>query len=402
MRTTPIPLPSKGVNNRQAETGVPPGQVRDAVNVNIDIEGRLTRRSGYRVLARGRRFHSLIEHEGRILVGVNKTLALVDPDTFEPVPICSLTSATPLAFARHGSRLFATNGHQLIVIDGDRAWDAAGMLPVFDVEPHDTGALPAGEYGVVVAAINPDGTDSPSQFLQIELATSGGIRLVDMPTGHPEYRVYLTPPNGEELRLAETVPAGVQAWLVGTPAAGALNHEVGLAAMPAGEHIASYMGRLYVGTLDQLFMSEPQAPTRYNPATGWMRTPGLRFVAASEAGLVVSDVSGTYLHTDDPRSQTSRVRLLTRSRAAHGSSLIVAGEVFGDSGEWLVWLTEHGFAMLSPGGELQQPQRGTLKVDVTAPATLTLRHENGQTRIIAATHEAANGSNTFKDTTEVE
>jgi len=402
MRKLRIPLPEKGVNNRQAETSIPHGQVRDAVNVNMDVYGNVTRRTGYQVLAPGSAFHSIYPHEGQILVGANKTLAFIDPDTLEPEPICDLTSATPLVFTRHGQRVFATNGVDLIQIDGPDAYRVTRELPVATPEPDDIGALPAGEYGLVIAAVMPDGTDSGGVVHTLTLDKPGGIRLTQMPPDHPDYRIYLTAPGSEELYLADTVVAGFAQWLVGAPARGAQYHELGLEVLPAGSHIASYLGRLYVGSSDWIYYSEPQAPTKFSPGRNWIRATGLRFVAAVEGGLVIANAAGTWLHRGDPHTPDSTVTLLTRARAAANSALPVSGAEFGEAGEWLVWLTEDGFALLSPRGEVQMPQRGMLRVDVSSPVTLSLHRENGQARIVASVDEAVAGDNTFNDTKRVQ
>lgn len=402
MRKLRIPLPEKGTNNRQAETSTPHGQVRDAVNVNLDVYGNVTRRAGYRVLASGATFHSIYEHEGRVLVGVNRTLAFIDPDTLEPEPICDLTSKTPLVFARHGQRVYATNGADLIQLDGPTAYRVTKTLPVATPQADPNGTLPTGEYGVVVTAVQPDGTDSAGAMHTLTLDKPGGIRFDTLPADRPDYRVYLTAPGGEELYLADTIVAGFGRWVVGTPAKGAQYHELGLEPLPAGSHLTSYLGRLYVGDTDWVYYSEPQAPTKFAPGRNWIRATGLRFVAAVEAGLVIANASGTWLHRGDPHAPDNTVTLLTRARAAERGALPVSGAEFGEPGEWLVWLTEDGFALLSPNGEVQMPQRGMLRVDVSSPVTLSLHRENGQARIAAAADEAAAGDNTFNDTKRVQ
>jgi hypothetical protein len=182
-------------------------------------------------------------------------------------------------------------------------------------------------------------------------------------------RLYLSPPNGEELYQAASVPLNGTTQLLGQienlnrgrqPATRFLD------VLPGGQFISSHKSRILVARNDTVFYSEPFAPHLYSSRHGFIQFEGVvTMLQPVDAGVYISDSKRVYFLPGNNIEETE-VRVVDESPAIYGSSTIVKG---GDlsaelqsADELAVWLSTKGPCYGSSEGTVLRPAQGALEI----------------------------------------
>ncbi len=381
-RISPWPL---GIDHRSADTALPAGALRAAVNVTIDREGHVTRRLGYRRVAALTGAHSLWASSAGTFCALGATLCRIvrEGDAATLVELTDLRSAAPVGYASlNDETVFAnTTATGIVAADfGVRALSVPLPVPP-NVASDPVGGLPAGRYGVVVVGVDARGAEGGASELALaEVAEGGGIRLAGLATvaGVMAWRVYRTPPNGDALFRAADVPVGMTSFLVGAGDLGPLCRTRGLEPLPGGPFLLAWKGRLLAARGNTVYYSEPLRYGLYAPGRNFV-TLDRRIVgmAGVEGGVFVLTKGGVvFLAGADPHAwtvvRTGGGRPIPGTAGMLPASMLLP-EAGIPAGELAVWLAETGYVLGMPDGRILEPQATRLRLPLADRGSLAVQ-----------------------------
>lgn len=272
-----------GLNNvarRPERSG--PGDLQVATNVLVTDVGSLMRRDGSSVEYAGA-VHSLNGESGSLLFVEGSSLKRYDGSGQATVLRSGLTPDRDMTYFWLDDRLYFTNGVDTGVIQGGaaRSWGLQNPPPP-NVAPI-SGEMVPGTYQVALTYIRTDGQESGASTPVPCIADEGGISVTNvMASADPDVAaiaVYVSPVGGEVLengaglyRQAVLPNADTSFRLRGGGiASGVECQTLNLYPPPAGEALAFYRGRLFIGSGPTLYYTPMH---RYElVALDWGRVP---------------------------------------------------------------------------------------------------------------------------------
>jgi len=288
-KTVPISF-AKGLANRQAETKLPPGYARAAVNVDISNDGVVSRREGYTLFAALPGAHSLWSHPGfmyALVAAGDKLYSLTAEGVLEQA--ASGLSGGDVHYCMTPIGVYWSDGNVCgkVTLAGDaRAWGVETPSNIA-VAALSAGGMDAGAYSVSATFVNSDGEEGGATALKsVDVLAGGGI-TVSVPTAVDfnvtEVRVYVTTANGQELQYAGSVVPGSTYMVVATPRGRRLDTNF-MRPVPPMRYPQLKHGRL-IGAVDRrLVWSEPMRYGLYRYATNFASLPAtITMVAAADA-----------------------------------------------------------------------------------------------------------------------
>jgi hypothetical protein len=178
--------------------------------------------------------------------------------------------------------------------------------------------------------------------------------------------------------------------------------DVYYAAMPVGQIVESFAGRLWVAQDEGLYFSEPIMPDVTRPATNYfMRPRYIQMVEHCHDGLYVGhDDSVWFLSGTDPLDMTARH--VSPYGVVKQSPARIPGEKLGVPLDDLpVWWSNDGVLVAGlPGGEVRQLTRDRLATPEYGVGALSIREREGISQIVASLQKGG-GVNTMAATDTV-
>lgn len=349
-----IPLPRLGIDLKSEETRLPAGAVRHASNVDIDRDGQIRRRKGY-ALRRAGEWLSLHSWEGFLIAQRGAEIVRIDPDSMDELPLCRLQSAEAVSFAEYNGSLYWTNPSSGLWVLSDWTAKRAGVaLPA--VLPSLDGGSDGPAHMVAVSLVD-QATGEESAAAMIG-QTHGAVRLTNMSMLQGfNWRVYVTPPDGDVLYLAEEFPAVWPQYAVSFYPEGAQCQTLHRELMPGGQLVRGWQGRTYVARGNTLWYSDALRPHLCAPRHNFVRFTGsIRFMEFVDGGAYVGDAKGVWwLAGTDPEAWA--LRLASNAQAVAQSSLLLPAYELGalqsrSSSMAALWLSTDGHMVGSADGQV--------------------------------------------------
>lgn len=360
-----------GINNVQKEGATTPATLREAINVDLDADGKLSRRAGTTPVAAGAAVHSLWSDphlDFGLFADGEQFKALFSDERVESLG-AGLVPGLPLSYERVNDQVFWSNGAQsgMVTIELDvvpwAAPEPAGQPTVGSAIA--TGGLSAGDYQVAISYRDERGRESGSTLaVEVAVPEGGGIALTNIPQpvnpdGIPTIRVYATAAGGSTLNHVVDLSAGTTSYTIGTGKRGKQLDTQFMVKMPPGHIVRAWNGRLLVARGRNLLWSGALRYGLYNPArnrTGFRdRLSVVAPVGEGDemgAGVFVAAGHRTYwLGGGAP--EAFRQKIAYPYGAVPGTELKVPANVFGleSTTEVSVWLASNGlFVAGLPGG----------------------------------------------------
>jgi hypothetical protein len=336
--------------------------IREGTNVDIDVDGNVSRRNGYTLKLSGPGYHSLYESSRGWLMCCNKQeLGVYTPETNTFAVITNMAENYLTSFTElNGNLYFMNPGHKgMIRVDETFARPLGETLP--DVTPSFTavadGGLSAGNYGITYSVVNNIGEESPlGPLTVVSLSESSAIQgsLFTVAAGY-KYRIYMTATDGVELYQVAEFDADVTDFLVSSFADGRRPATQYLSNLPFGYIIRAHGSRLYVATDDFVFFSRPFLPHLTNAAHDFLPTTGFTsMLQPVDGGIFIGDQTGVkFYNGDDPEEFIPKD--VSKEVPVFGTAVAVPGEYlpeeFASADVSAVWLTQSGFYIGLPSGE---------------------------------------------------
>lgn len=412
----------QGIDNKSREDAVPGNRLRAAFNVDIDAQGKTTRRQGFALADALPGAHSVFASEryNLMLVATHNALYGYDPQLTRQ-QLATLTTDAPLSCATVADKVYYSNGRDtgMLAANGERrewAPEAPGGQPTLAVNTA-AGGLDAGKYQVAITFLDAYGRESGATLAaEIDVEQGQGIALSNFPvpaSADIEYvRIYCSPPNGDMMYLAQDIPVVVTQFLLGRHRPGRPLDKQFLSQMPACSIVRAYGGRLYGAVGRVLVWSESLMYGMYRQSENWraFESDITMIEPAGEAegsGLFVATADRTYF-VASPSVSTAQRTLAATTGVVPNSSLQVETESFalrGVAGVRPIWLDADGVLTLGlDGGQVLRLHDKWYGGPADAEhATLAFRNYRGASHIVAALRggNAATGMRA-SDTAEVE
>jgi len=362
-----LPPFTVGIDTRSSETALPPGAVRDALNVDFDRDGHAMRRPGAVPVESGA-FHSLWQGKHRAFCVHDGELCAVDGGGV--TPIFPLPSSAPLSYCDLNDRTIVSNPSWIGEVLPDLSVRPLGVPEgaLTRVTAVSFGGLPAGRYAVAASYVRgaEEGALSPVQFVHVE--EGGGIE-VELPSpGEPvdAVRLYRSWADGEALYRADDLPAALTSFAMGAGMLGRAADTQHLRRTPAGSIVRAWHGRLLIGRNRTMYFTEPLRYGLYSARGGFVQEPStITMIAPVEGGVFVGTRLGVSFYRGASPSEWTRVRLgasppVQGTDALMPSSVLSSRFEVGDSSDLAIWLSSEGFVIGLPDGSLIQPQRSRI------------------------------------------
>lgn len=414
------PFPA-GVDQISPEVNLPPGTLRQAVNVDIDRTGWLRRRAGQTLFTAGQSCESLFSDANNIYW--NDGATLYRSRTTQASPVAIGTMRGRISSCLVGESIYLTNGTDRGVITRggyrENWWTAAPSSRV-SAAPVSGGSLPMGDYFVTATLVGLGGKESGAptgtrvrvavgvneSHLTIHQPAAGAILVTGIPQAPGCHaRLYATHAGDPETYyLAAIVMGGVTSWTITEDAQGPVLTTRHLTEMPPGQIVRYHRGRLYVAQGDVLHFSHGMNPGLYHPVNMWLQFEGrIKVVQPVTDGLfVVADQ--TWWLPDVDAEEMPRREMVYPASAVEGSGLTVPGHFFPEMprGDVAYWFGDHGAVLGLPQGTVQPVQESRIAPDRAAHGSSLFRRENGITSVITTANNGVNNVARASDYISVE
>lgn len=395
-----------GVNNVAPNSALPVdpetgAQIALRAGVNVDLVGprkspRL--REGYLQSLAGRAHSPAVLHN-TLFVVVDGDMLAIDQNmqaTTHRVGVGHLYAS----YAEVNGDLYWSTPTEMRRIRGyDLAdtplWPANPGAPA--VEPYGTGGMAAGAYRVAMTWFDAEGRESGASGVAVaDIAEGQGVRVFNIPTppeGAAKARIYISPPDGEELYAAlDILPAVTQTVLgAGAGQDGKAIETLWRQPLPPCSILRFWNGRLLGASGNLLVWSDALRfglTTHDNYMRFGQRITMLEPLADGEgnAGVFIADHARVYWMAGTNPKDWRRVIRYDAS-VVPGTSLIVdAGDVgLSGTGRVAFWLSTNGvFCAGLPGGEVRPLTDGRLALPDGEQGASLYREHNGLRQLVTS------------------
>lgn len=401
-----------GVNNVAREDSLPPGTLRAAVNVDLLGTGKIRRRPGYTRVISGTRMHSVYANPEFpwLLYCDNGSLYATDRTTTIEVR-SGLAPSRDLSYAYANRCVWWSNGlvtGRVTEAATDAAWGVENPKSQPLLAAVDGGALQAGWYQVAVTFIDTNGEESGSTLAaMIEVGTNQAITLTSIPQPTSAdvmlVRIYLTPCNGDVFYRFRDLAVGMTSTTITNVTAihGKVLDSQFLDAMPPGNMVAYYNGRLLSASGRTVWFSEPMRYGLCRASDGFWSFPGdIRMIApvgqGGNGGIYVATGTHTFYLAGAEPGQSQRLVAYAYG-AVEGSVCYAPGSAFaGDAalGSDLVpvWVATNGvFVAGGPQGRAVPLTENRLSLPDHDRGASIFREWRGARQVVSALRGARAG-----------
>lgn len=292
--------PFLGINNRLPRHALTVNNdnlrgayLADAVGVDIDATGRLSRADGATNVAALTTGRSLFSREGTMLLADGLALKkVVSLSPFSTSTIDSVGSGR-VAYEAINGEIFYSDGDKIGCLEVAGSVRAVGIqIPTSLSLSVTSGSLIPAWYQATITYFvgDEEGSAYPSQ--NIELTAMGGVALSlpTPPAGITAIGVYLSGPNGE-VPLLHSIISPVGSITLTTLATGRQCLTQFRSPMPAGEILTHIPGYLLSASGEWVYYSEYMNFAMTNPVKGYIKLP-------ADVSVMIGNENGVYIVAD--------------------------------------------------------------------------------------------------------
>ncbi len=367
-----------GMNNRQPDYAMPDGSLRNAVNVDIDVIGQISRRSGYERILEGVGLRGGCSCEaGTYFVQGSRLYSLTDEN--DAVEICDGIFGDEITYEMFNDAVYFSDSLVTKRVEGVVAYEWGLEVPSAPSVGATSGSLGVGTYVAAVTVVDSEGRESgASDTTSLELSSAGGITVSGLPTNSIT-RVYLSTANGSVMYLIAELAAGVTSFSVST-AGYDDGKEIDTQFMgkpPAGRIIRHYAGRMFIADGPTIWYTEPFSPDLVHRGRGFFQfTAPVVVMEIGEGGMwVVTDKTEFYAGTD-PENYRASTKL--RYGAVYGTSQKLPGS------SDFIWYSTKGVVMAASNGEIVNLQEKNVATDSGEVGAAMYREEDGLRQMVVS------------------
>ena len=384
------PFPG-GMNNRQRDYALPPGYIRNGVNVRVDNSGFISRRDGLEKVCSGVDTKNGFDCPMGVVFREGTTIKRFNDDN-------TATTLFEGAYGYHCAYLYLngiiyfSDGLMTKKILSDWSVTEWGMENPSSPTIHGgSGIYGSGKYLAAVTFVDDTGTESgASDYVSVELNDNNGIYFTNIPTTiDPQVvgvRLYLSTANSGAngkvvlFQIAE-LPVGSVSYsqTIGNYDENKKLETEFVSKPPPGRIIREFNGIIYIADdtgivwhtepmqydhfkLSENFLQFPDAPTIMEPVLDGM-------------WFVHGDVTDFYFGAS-PADFSPKTIL--RYGAVFGTSVVV------EKNKTVRWFSNRGAVVASAGGEIVNNQEDNVATDTADSGASILKEEDGIRQFITS------------------
>lgn len=376
--------------------------VREAVNVDIDRDGNISRRRGAGLKLAGSGYHSLYKATRNWLFACHQDeLGVYDPATNAFTGLVTMNSNNQVSYAELNGNVYAFNVQFSCYFPPGSilAYNVGTALP--QTTPAFSAAaggnLAPGTYGITYTVVAANGEESGTGPTVLVEVTNGAIQglLFEVLTG-ARYRIYMTTANGAELYQAVEFAATTTSLLI-------TDHEVGrqprtqdLEPLPYGYLVRAHNSRLFVATTGFVYFSEAFRPHLYKPFHNFLPVTGaVRLLQPVDGGIFIGDSRGVRFYAgEDPTAY--KVLETSHEVPVFGTGISIPGELVNPElgkDRVAVWLTTSGFNIGTSDGQLIRVNAQQVKLPSYVQGCTALRLVDGRKQLVTPVNSNYSGAN---------
>lgn len=326
-----------GINNVDKARETQVNELQTAVNVDVNDQGRLVRRKGYRRIYRGE-CNSLYSDENIILFREGSCLRRLNSDHSSTSLRNDMHTQLPVSYLGLNGLVYYTDGQLTGIVENgaNRSWGIEP--PISPVISATTGDLIAGDYNITCTYERGDGQESGAPVTSsVSLPNGGGIAITVTASDDSDVdwiNIYATPSGGEVAYRVMKVSNETQTLYhrdvmneYSIPLRTSL-----LSPPPAGNLISFYNGRMYIADGSVVWYTEPYKYELVSLYRNFLPFEDrVTMFSPVDNGVWVGTSSAVYfLQMEDPTKEVNLVE-----KAQYGVIFNTAAEVEGQyfSGE---------------------------------------------------------------------
>jgi hypothetical protein len=334
----------------------------EAVNIDVDDTGRVSRRAGQTMEVEVDAPHSLWSN-GDVCLYVQDGLMYRLSEAFASVAIAGGLADTPVSYVEANDRIYHANGVTSAVYEQGRVRSWGIAVSLADAAASATsGDMPAGIYQFAMTLLRSDGQESGTGLAQrIDLAEGSGITFswsVPSDRDIAYAALYLSQPNGETLYRAVVVPveAGTTTY-TGGPRSLELATQW-LDKPPVGSVLCPYNGRIYIAVGGVLYATAPLS-YEHCDLRDYREFDGseIRLLAPVSTGIFVGTARGLYFLSGASFADNALVKKADAAAIAGTAQVADAGVVTGEpqlaGTRAALMATQDGIFLGLPDGSVQ-------------------------------------------------
>ena len=395
-----------GLANTVDPEALPEGSLAQAINVDIDDQGKLHRRRGLQLAAAGS-FHSVFTSSEDVTFAVlNGDLCRLDGSMHTTV-IQAGVGYDKISYCQIGERIFAKSRTQALRFSAKGPVMAWGV-PLVDsfTLAQTSGIMPLAQYRVAVTYTRSlDGLEVGATVQQI--LASGGIAVTGIPIiGGYTANVYVSTPNGEVMFLVAEGVGSSYGISMGAQELGVPLRTLDIYPPIGTGPLATQKGRIFIWDGCILWATEPYQQERVRRATGFrMFESAGTFIGAVVDGLYIGTETAVWFmggeFDDASLAIVSSDGAPAQSPQQIDLSYVTDGK---EQGVGLVFMTHAGIYVGMPSGKALNLTGNTFLFPKASEIAALFRRQDGINQFVgAATHPGTpTGSARFGDFVDAE
>ena len=378
----------RGMNNRRPDVDLPVDLLRNAVNVDVLVSGKVRRRRGISQVIADAGAHSLFAHDDRMLWATASALKSCDSNFVAKTLLTSAKFDLPLSYVVYNGAIYFSNEKINGKINQYGAYEPWGIVPP-TVGPV-LASLDAGtrnrQYSVtctfVIKTANVEIEESGAPVGSVcNGGDSGVIQVSNIPQPADarvtHIRLYATDIDGNEFYQHVDLPVGVTTYTIRRPyGLGKQLRSQFLANVPPGQLITAYKGRIYVASGNVLYFTEPLYYGAYHTARGFMMFPErITMLKASNEGIFISSDVTYFIAGTQPKE--AKLQPMLPYKAIEGAACDVPNS------NDVMWMSERGIVYGRADGHAENVMEEQIAMDSMSRACLGVVELNGAKHALA-------------------
>lgn len=384
----------RGKNTVAAETTLRKDALREALNVDIDRDGKVRRRLGYVSRYAGTNIHSLWSDGAQTLFVENGALKRLNPNYWATTLRTGLDPQRLLSYVAINGEVYYSNAAQTGKVTAASVaapWgvkEPAGQPLVSAVA---NGSLTVGRYQVAIAYVSSTGELSGASLASTITVTEGqGLQLTSIPQPSEAHvthtRVFVTDTNGDILYRQVDVPLGVTSYVITKTLKTEPLDTQFMTVPPAGHLVRHYNGRLYIAIGNVVFYTEALRYGLCKLSENFLLFPERVTVFEPVLdGIYVATDSTYFLSGDEPAKFQQFVA--SPYTAVEGTGLQLDSNVFklqNVDGKVAYWFGERGAMLGLSGGKVLPVMETQVAVSQYNAGVSLFRETDGIRQMVTA------------------
>ncbi|RLL50333.1 hypothetical protein D9K79_00860 [Acinetobacter cumulans] len=365
--------PILGIDNTRHDDALevrgkaPALHVRDAVNVDFTDAGNIKMRQGIsRQTSKPLKNLWQSPLHGDCFASLYGDWVKFDPYSWEHEVILPDAAEGKLKHIVVNNKVVMCSANGIFTYDGRKAQPLAISTPAAPmVSQSADGSLHEGNYSFAVSWLRAGAESALSEISTVCLSQNSAAVFTfplcfDDEVSH--VRLYMTELNGSELRQAGEYPIDMLSLdLASMPDLGRAVSTQYLSPMKQGDYLNVWRGRILTATANLIYFSEPLAFHLMDERYSFIQMPQkITFIEPVDSGIWV----GQFDHVAFLRGSDLKQLVLESKAAANplaGSSFsadsaLAGAELSQGGSHCAVWLSEKGYAIGTPSGQIVETQ----------------------------------------------